>query len=200
MPIAEKMICHCSGSLSSRIFSGIENAGAFGFSVHPLLAVSDRYESYQELPKALITIEGEKAHLPKLKSFLESTGLTVCEIDSEAKVRYHGAAVFASNLVVGLLSAASDEFAKCGLPEEHLGMAMESLVLGNVKKVLAVGGSDALTGPVERNDVGTVKKHLDEFDGINKEIYKVLSRKAMAIAEAKHPDYDYMQLEEVLNT
>ena len=96
MSIAEKMICHCSGSLSSRIFSGIENANAFGFSIHPLLAVSDRYESYQELPKALITIEGAKEHLPRLKSFLESTGLTVCEIDSETKVRYHGAAVIAS--------------------------------------------------------------------------------------------------------
>ena len=56
MSIAGKMICHCSGSLSSNIFKDIEETGAYGFSIHPLLAVSDRYRSYQELPKALFTI------------------------------------------------------------------------------------------------------------------------------------------------
>ena len=57
-PIKGKMICHCSGSLSSTIFSNIEDTGAYGFSIHPLLAISDRYSSYKELPKAIFTIEG----------------------------------------------------------------------------------------------------------------------------------------------
>lgn len=43
-----KFICHCSGSLSSReVFEGIETAGAYGYSVHPLFAVSDRHTTWR---------------------------------------------------------------------------------------------------------------------------------------------------------
>jgi len=200
LPIAGKLICHCSGSLSSKIFSGIENTEAYGFSVHPLLAVSDRYNSYQELPNALFTIEGERAHLPALKELLESTGLLVGEINPDEKTRYHGAAVFASNLVVSLMATAMDEFQKCGLSSELLQKALEALVLGNAKKVLSNGPEAALTGPIERNDVGTVINHMNQLSGLNEDIYRTLSKKALEIGAKKHPDYDYCKLEEVLNT
>ena len=200
LPIAGKLICHCSGSLSSKVFSGIENTEAYGFSVHPLLAVSDRYTSCQELPNALFTIEGEKEHLPVLKEMLESTGLMVGEINPDEKTRYHGAAVFASNLVVSLMATAMDEFEKCGLPSELLQKALEALVLGNAKKVLSKGPEAALTGPIERNDVGTVMGHINQLTGLNQDIYRTLSKKAVEIGAKKHPDYDYCKLEEVLNT
>lgn len=32
-PVREKFICHCSGSLSSAIFSEITEAGAYGYSI-----------------------------------------------------------------------------------------------------------------------------------------------------------------------
>ena len=34
-----KNIAHCSGALSSEVFAGREERGAFGYSVHPLFAV-----------------------------------------------------------------------------------------------------------------------------------------------------------------
>ncbi len=199
LSIAGKMICHCSGSLSSRIFSGIEETGSFGFSIHPLLAVSDRYVSYQDFPKAVFTIEGDKTHLSELKAFLEMTHLSVAEIDADSKTCYHAAAVFASNLVVALLAAAGEEFSKCGLSDEMQRKALAPLVTGNVAKVLEKGPMESLTGPVERNDVGTVSRHLQELTGLDREIYTVLSKKAVEIAQKKHPDCKYKQLEEVLN-
>lgn len=42
LPIKEKIICHCSGSLSSAIFSGIEHTGAYAYSIHPLFAISSK--------------------------------------------------------------------------------------------------------------------------------------------------------------
>ena len=48
--IRGKTICHCSGAMSSRdAFKGIEETGAFGYSIHPLFAVSDKYNAYKEL-------------------------------------------------------------------------------------------------------------------------------------------------------
>lgn len=199
MNIAGKMICHCSGSLSSKIFTDIEETGAFGFSIHPLLAVSDRYKSYQELPKALFTIEGNESHIDEIKSLLTESGLRSVTIDASVKTRYHGAAVMCSNLVVALVQATADELRKCGFTEEQLSDAIAPLLNGNVNKVLSVGTKAALTGPIERNDVGTVAKHLDTFDGIDREIYRILSIKTMEIAKEKHPESDYNKLELLLN-
>ena len=199
MNIAGKMICHCSGSLSSKIFRNIEKTGAYGFSVHPLLAVSDRYRSYQELPKALFTIEGNEHHIDELKSLLDKSGIKSVTIDASVKTRYHGAAVMCSNLVVALVQAAQDELRKCGFAEDQVSDAIAPLLAGNVQKVLKVGTKAALTGPIERNDLGTVQKHLDTFTGIDRDIYRILSIKTMEIAKEKHPQADYSNLELLLN-
>ena len=200
MSIAGKMICHCSGSLSSNIFKDIEETGAFGFSVHPLLAVSDRYKSYQELPKALFTIEGDANHIDEIKALLEGSGLKSTVIKADVKTRYHGAAVMCSNLVVALIQAAEDELRICGFSEDQLSDAIAPLLLGNVNKVLKVGTQAALTGPIERNDVGTVEKHLNTFEGRDRQVYKTLSLKTLEVAKAKHPESDYSKLELLLTT
>ena len=200
MSIAGKMICHCSGSLSSEIFRDINETGAYGFSVHPLLAVSDRYTSYQELPKALFTIEGDESHIIDIEELLHTSNLQSARISADVKTRYHGAAVLCSNLVVALIQAAEDELRICGFSEEQLADAIAPLLLGNVNKVLSVGTKAALTGPIERNDVGTVKKHLDTFEGIDREIYRVLSKKTCEIANKKHPETNYEALEQLLNS
>ena len=150
MSIAGKMICHCSGSLSSEIFRDIKETGAYGFSVHPLLAVSDRYTSYQELPKALFTIEGDESHIIDIEELLHTSNLQSARISADVKTRYHGAAVLCSNLVVALIQAAEDELRICGFSEEQLADAIAPLLLGNVNKVLSVGTKAALTGPIER--------------------------------------------------
>ena len=200
MSIAGKMICHCSGSLSSKIFTDIEKTGAFGFSIHPLLAVSDRYRSYQELPKALFTIEGDATKIGEIKALLDESGLKSTVIAADVKTRYHGAAVMCSNLVVALIQAAQDELRICGFSEEQLSDAIAPLLLGNVNKVLQVGTKDALTGPIERNDCGTVEKHLNTFEGMDREVYRILSKKTLEVAKAKHPQTDYKNLELLLNT
>ena len=58
--IKGKIICHCSGALSSEVFSKIDELGAYGYSVHPLFACSSKKESYKDISKALFTIEGSK--------------------------------------------------------------------------------------------------------------------------------------------
>ena len=200
MSIAGKMICHCSGSLSSEIFRDIEETGAYGFSVHPLLAVSDRYTSYQELPKALFTIEGNDSHINEIDVLLKASNLQTAHIQANVKTRYHGAAVLCSNLIVALIQAAEDELRLCGFSEEQLADAIAPLITGNISKVLSVGTKAALTGPIERNDISTVMKHLDTFEGIDKDIYKVLSKKTCDIAKLKHPETDYKALEQLLNS
>ena len=74
------------------------------------------------------------------------------------------------------------------------------MITGNVKSVLQNGTKDALTGPVIRNDIGTVKKHieaLEEKDMID--IYKSVGKRLVDISKQKYSDRDYGELEDIFS-
>lgn len=196
-----KLICHCSGSIASTVFCGMEECAAFGYSVHPLLAVSDRTESYRELPNALFTIEGSPEHLPDIEALLRACGCRAQVITAKDKVRYHAAAVLASNLVVALADGAIGLLEDCGFSEPDARAALAPLMKGNLDAILSRGTAAALTGPIERGDAGTVRRHLDALaqDPLTRELYRVLSLRAMAVAARKHPERDSSELELLLS-
>lgn len=198
IPIAEKVICHCSGVLSSEIFSDISKAGAFGYSIHPFLAVNDKLHSYKELSKALITIEGDSEKKDELRALFVGLGNQVLVLEAREKIRYHAAAVMASNLVLGLAETAMEELTVCGFSKEQARAALAPLMLGNVNHLLEDGIEQALTGPVERSDTGTVEAHMEVLQGDNLKIYRSLSKKALSIAKRKNPERDYEKMEDIL--
>lgn len=189
--IEGKALVHCSGALSSAVFSGIGSKGAYGYSIHPICAVSDKRNGSQDLSKAYFTIEGDETYLPAFLDLFRSLGNPIEVIAPEQKVRYHAAAVFASNLVEGLYETASRMLQGCGLSEEFSKWALLPLFLGNAEKIAEKGVTDALTGPVERGDWETVEKHLQVLDEEEREIYRLLSKRLTEIAERKNPDRNY---------
>ena len=159
--LAGKFICHCSGVMTSAVFSEIDQMGAFGYSIHPLFAIHSKSQSYREISQAYFTIEGPEAYLDFWKDFFEKLGNPVQVIQAEQKVLYHGAAVFASNLVTGLFEAGVDLLMDCGFDRESGEAALKPLFLHNCQSVASVGTTAALTGPVERADEKTIQKHLN---------------------------------------
>jgi predicted short-subunit dehydrogenase-like oxidoreductase (DUF2520 family) len=197
--INDKIICHCSGVLSSEIFSDISAYNCSGFSVHPLLAISSRHDSYKELSNALFTIEGsDKAAKDELTTLLTGCGNKVVSIKAEEKPRYHAAAVMASNLVLGLAAAAAEELQKCGFSRKEALDALAPFMQANVAHLSGHTPEEALTGPVERADLATVETHLEKLNGDNREIYRLLSKKALELAKLKNKTRDYEKLEGLL--
>ncbi len=194
LPVAGKIICHCSGALSSAVFSEISQREAFGYSIHPLLAVSDRFQSYRELSQACFTIEGAEEKLGEVAGLIRLCGNPVEIINPAVKPKYHAAAVMASNLVVALSHMAETLLAECGFSQENAARALLPLFFGNAKAVAEKGAREALTGPVERGDVNTVEQHMALLTGAEREIYRLLSQQAAAIAEEKHPERDYDEM------
>lgn len=189
LDIRGKCLVHCSGALSSRIFSSISERGARGCSIHPICAVSDKLTGYQDLSKAYFTIEGEGVE--DLAELFRSLGNPVEEISAEQKVKYHAAAVFASNLAAGLYDIAAGLLKDCGLSEGFSDKALQPLFLGNAENIATQGVTRALTGPVERADAGTIEKHLAALTGEEREIYWLLSRRLVDVASEKNPDREY---------
>ena len=180
-----KTVCHCSGALSSEVFSNIDKHKAYGYSVHPLFACSSKEDSYKDISTALFTIEGSKEKLEFMRELIESFGNRVEVIEASNKVKYHAAAVMASNQMIGLIKSACDLLMESGFSKENALMAIKPLIYGNIDNVYRQGLKDALTGPVARGDMGTVNKHLKELDGETKEIYNLLTNKLLEIVKDK---------------
>ncbi len=196
MDIAGKKLIHCSGVLTTEVFNNIYNKNAKGYSLHPLCAISDKYTGYKSLSNTYFTVEGQ--HSDDIVELILSCGNNIQVISGNDKIKYHAAAVCASNLVVGLYDMATRLLGECGLNEEFAKHALEQLFIGNAKNVVDSGTVGALTGPVERADDGTVYKHLSQLNDNDREIYRLLSKELIDIAREKNPERSYDALENIL--
>ena len=193
--LEDKIIVHCSGLLASTVFTGADECGVTAVSLHPLYAVSDKYHSYESLANAHFTLEGSGERLEEFQQLLTVSGLTIQQIDAASKAAYHAAASISSNLMVGLAELAIERLLDCGFDREHARMALRPLMQGNLDAIMEKDTTDALTGPAERADVETVNAHLHTLSGEDREIYRLLTKKVVAIAKQKNPERDYSALD-----
>ena len=197
--LTNKILCHCSGAMTASVFSGIEQTKAYGYSVHLLFSFNDKYNSYKEISKAFFTVEGDENHIDYVTDIIKKTGNEYVVIDGRNKDKYHGAAVFVSNLVIGLFHSGKKLLMDCGFCDEQAQKALIPLFINNAANLSCVGESSALTGPVDRNDLDTVKKNINCLDDDYKDIYVKLSRQLVEIAKNKYRDADYIQMEKLLS-
>lgn len=200
MSVQNKIVCHFSGALSSDVFTDSQSTGAGVCSIHPMLAFSDKLTSYRIPANTFFAIEGDETAVSALKSLFESLGNTVCRIDKSKKSLYHTAASVLSNELVALLDLGYSLLEQCGFSRDDAVGATKNLVSGNVKSVLEIGCVNALTGPVERNDLQTVKKHVESLQGEDRQIYILLAKRLVKLAKAKNEDRYYLKLTKLLDS
>ncbi len=190
--ISNRIICHFSGSLSSHVFFGREEAGASGISMHPMYAFSDKFHSYEQFHTAYLTLEGDPEAVAVMKPMWEAIGHHVLTLKAEDKIKYHAAAAMASNEMLGLMQASLDILSECGFSEKDSMALLTPLVQGNIASMLEKGCVNALTGPVERGDAQTVRKHLQALEGSKAgKIYQSLGSTMVELAKRRNPDRDY---------
>lgn len=198
LSIKNKIICHCSGSLSSAVFSEIDNHQSYGYSIHPIFAISDKLNSYKEISGAFFTLEGSEGRLHDMEIMLKKLGNPVQVISSEYKTIYHSAAVFVSNFMVSLAETGIDLLVDCGFDRDLALSALAPLMEGNIKNIINKGTVKSLTGPVERCDIKTVEGHLSCLKDNDRELYVLLSEKLTEIAKRKNPERNYAELEKMI--
>lgn len=186
-----KSFAHCSGCCSSELFAESHEFGVSVCSIHPLLAFGDSSLAVKQLNTAHICVEGDDTALNCILPFFETAGNQIHRISSADKVRYHAAAVFASNLVLAPLDCAVQLLKGCGFDSHDATVALAPLIKNNIDNFFRFGSVGALTGPVERADKTIVSQHLSALSEKDAELYCALSQKLIDIAKRKHPDRDY---------
>lgn len=170
-----KILCHCSGSLSSEIFTQADPLRIC--SVHPMLAFPSKNVPKEKISNAFFTIEGGEAAVNAVKKILDICGNSYREIASKDKVKYHGAACFVSNFMTAVCAYGFSLMDECGFNEYEIRQAMTPLIMGNAENICSRGIKDSLTGPASRGDAITLKKHMQELKEDELQVYKLLSRK-----------------------
>jgi predicted short-subunit dehydrogenase-like oxidoreductase (DUF2520 family) len=154
-------LVHTSGALSSSVLAPAMAAGTNAGSFHPLVAFAGHDQALDDLPGATVALEGDESLLPVLAELAESIGARPVRLPDGGKTAYHAAAMMAAGGLVGLLDAIARVAAVAGLDERTAMAVYAPLARQALANSERLGIDQALTGPLLRGDVGTVRDHLD---------------------------------------
>lgn len=149
---------HLSGMAGLEVLDPMTAAGLGVGSFHPLQSLPEPELGAARLEGAWIAIDADNDRLrAALRELATSIGATPFDVVAEARAVYHAAAAAAANFPLAALTMAEDMFMAAGVPFEAAGPLVRTVV----ENAFAMGPRSALTGPVARGDVGTVRRQLE---------------------------------------
>jgi predicted short-subunit dehydrogenase-like oxidoreductase (DUF2520 family) len=112
-------------------------------------------------------------------------------VSADNRPLWHAAAVMAGNYVVALVDAAVMLMGAAGIEERDALAAIAPLVRASGSNALSLGPVRALTGPVERGDIDTVKMHCDALSAappVVRAFYHAAALQVLDIARRRGTD------------
>ena len=178
------LVVHLAGSRGIDVFDALleKRTGVRVGALHPLQSFPSSTAGLERLPRSWAAVAGD----PQVVEIAHALGLRTFELADTDRIRYHTAAVVASNHLVALLGQVERLAASCGVPYE----AFAPLVLSSVQNAFTLGPANALTGPVQRGDLATVEQHLRELDPAERDAYRALAREAARLTGRRDTGLD----------
>jgi predicted short-subunit dehydrogenase-like oxidoreductase (DUF2520 family) len=125
--------------------------------------------AWNQLP---ICIEANnKRDMEKLKKCADAFSSRVHTMSSEKRAKLHLAAVFANNFTNHMVRISQDLCKEYELPQDLLSELLQTTLIRASTNL----ASSVQTGPAKRNDIITMKQHLNLLDEDRKDIYKAIS-------------------------
>jgi predicted short-subunit dehydrogenase-like oxidoreductase (DUF2520 family) len=151
---------HTSGALGAEVLEPAMAAGTQVGGFHPLVAFADTERAVAALHGATVAVEGDDQLVTLLAEMAEALGARAVRLAPGSKAAYHAAAVLAAGGFVALLDAIAELGRVAGLDEAGALAIYGPLIEGTLGNARSLGIRTALTGPMTRGDVGTLRAHL----------------------------------------
>lgn len=146
---------HLSGMRSIRV---LEPIGVPIGSFHPLQTLPDPDRGSERLAGAWVAVTtDDDLFADRLFGFAADLGMHPFELQDDQKALYHAGAAAAANFTLANLALANRLLEAAGVDATVAG----PLVRAVTDNALAMGPEAALTGPVARGDVGTVRAQIE---------------------------------------
>ncbi len=179
---------HTSGALGAEVLAPAMAAGTQIGAFHPLVAFADTERGVAALHGATVAIEGDDQLAALLADMAEAVGAVPVRLAPGSKAAYHAAAVLAAGGFVALLDAIAELGRVAGLDEAGSLAIYGPLIEGTLGNARALGIRAALTGPMTRGDVGTLRTHLETLrlhaPGVL-DLYVAAAVREVALAESR---------------
>lgn len=184
----EHVVLHLSGVQGQDALGPLVASRAALGSLHPLQTIADSERAPERLRGAWAAVEGMPRAVQVAEGIAQELGMRPFRLTGRAKAIYHAGAVFASNYFVVVEAVAQRLLRHAGLTDAEAWQALRPLVEGTLENLMRQEPKDALTGPVARGDVDTIRRHLESLTKDDALLYRALGRAALELAEKRGMD------------
>ena len=189
---SSQAVIHSSGSLNLDVLSVAKKKGSWTGCLHPVqtfLKSDSPSESQDRFNNIICGIEADPPLDVWLMELVQSLGAYSVRLENIDRALYHSAAVFASNYTVALLSAATRVWSLSGLSEEKGRVALRDIMSASINNLANNTFSDAITGPIVREDWQTLEKHSNALDA-EPRLQKLYSQLGLELLSASQIDLE----------
>jgi len=174
-----KIALHSSGARSSRELDPLRQRGAAVGSLHPMQTFVRA--SRATLAGVSFAVEGDPAAVRVGRRIARDLGGSVFTIRPEAKVLYHAIGSFCSPMIIATLATAERIAHAASIPPAAAKRIMHPILRQTIANYLAKGPAAAFSGPINRADINTIRKHLEALRHVPgaRQIYLALARSAL---------------------
>lgn len=184
---AGQIVVHTSGAHGVGVLAPAVEHGVLPLALHPVMTFTGRTEDVARLAGASVGVtaaKGDEIAWSVGEALVVEMGSEPVRVPEEVRPLYHAALAHGANHLVTLVRDCADLLDRAGIrPAEQLIAPLLSAALDNALR----HGDRALTGPVARGDVGTVRTHLRELDAADPEVaraYRAMATRTARRAEA----------------
>ncbi|MEE8348951.1 MAG: Rossmann-like and DUF2520 domain-containing protein [Acidobacteriota bacterium] len=178
------VVLHTSGIYGPDVLAPLTEQGNSCAGIHPLQTIASPEQGLDKLPGSTFSIAGSGKAAEWAEQLVHLLKGEIVRIVPGRKPVYHAAAVMASNYIVALIDAAVQVMGTAGVESDSARRALAPLIEASVENALKCPG-EALTGPVQRGDVKTLKLHLQGLASLPPSIdqlYRSLGIHAVQVA------------------
>lgn len=191
-----KMVVHTSGVHGAEALAALAEKGVRTGSLHPAFPFAGGV--VPDLAGVSIAVEADDPHLQdcllQIVSVLDAAPLV---IPHGGKAQYHAALAIASNFAVTLYAEAERLLLDLGVTRQAADAALDGLLQGTVDNLRVQGIPTALTGPLSRADVGTIRNHLALLESADPDLaalYRHLARRTLPLVRARGLKTDALEI------
>ncbi len=154
---AGQIVVHTSGAHGLAVLQPAVSCGVLPLALHPVMTFAGQPEDVLRLAGAPFGVTAADEHRAVAETLVLEMGGEPIWVEESARTLYHAALVVGSNHLITLVAEARDLLGIAGVedPARLLGPLLGAALDNSLRY-----GDKALTGPVSRGDVGTVRRHL----------------------------------------
>ena len=174
-----KIILHTSGCLSSIELNSLKKNGAKVGSMHPLQTFDSYFLDRKIFRDIVLTVEGDNQAILFAEKIAKQLNMNLLKLKHEDKIGYHIAAVASSNFIVALLDYTERLYNELAIDRSKSKNLILPIVNQTIKNYFENETKQIITGPLKRNDVKTVEKHINYLKENQKDllpVYKEISK------------------------